>query len=69
MNRPGFNAERSLYSKTARWQRVLKDQQEPTALVPALHTETWTPCYSRADGSVGWCGEICEDDDCYTTWD
>lgn len=69
MNMPGFDAERSLYSTTYRWHRASKDPQPRNAVVPALHTESWYSCYSRADGDTGWCGTICDDDDCYNVVD
>jgi hypothetical protein len=70
MSMPGFSADAALRMPVqARRQGIAKSRQRPAPIVPALHTENWYPCYSRADGTTGWCGEICEDDSCYTTWD
>ena len=70
MTMPGFTAARVLETPTrTRWRGLSKNGHGATAIVPALHTETWYSCYSKANGDVGWCGEICEDDDCYTSYD
>lgn len=58
MRMPGFTADivLQLPVQTHR-QRLSNVQQERAAIIPALFT-TW-PCYSRGDGSVGWCWELC----------
>jgi len=70
MSMPGFTAATVFEIQVrARWRHLSNAEQGPSAIVPALHTETWYSCYSKPNGDVGWCGEICEDDDCYTTYD
>jgi hypothetical protein len=70
MTMPGFTAAKVLeIPARARWRGLSNNGQGSTAIAPALHTETWYSCYSKPNGDVGWCGEICEDDDCYTTYD
>jgi hypothetical protein len=37
-------------------------------IVPALYQEHY-PCYSKADGSVGWCFVSCDSHGCVYGWD
>ncbi len=61
---PGFTAALALKLPVrTRGDRLSMTFQLSTAVVPAAIYRTW-PCYSRADGSTGWCNESCDMNGC-----
>jgi hypothetical protein len=70
MSIPGFTADVVFELPVhSRLQRSSGGGQGRSCITPALHTEEWYRCYSRQDGTVGWCGTICEDDVCHYVHD